>query len=168
MHDTLLTIFTGILAFAVLLQTLLFFGIYRSIRELTSRMDGLSKDLLRNVDIISGKIDEGLATIKAVAESIKPIRERLSATTDIVYKRVMALDSFLAEAVSTARLEIMRVQDTIHSASEKTAETLELLRRGVVTPLNEINAISRAIRVGLDVLFRRRKSSSHQDEEMFI
>lgn len=171
MHDTLLTIFTGVLAVAVLIQTFLFFGIYRSIRRLTSWMDGLSKDLLRNVEVISGKVDEGLATIKGIAEGIKPIREKLAATTDIVHKRVTELDAFLAEATSTARLEILRVQDTIHSATQKMEQTLELLRHGIVTPLNEINAISRAIRVGLDVLFRRRKnpsSTSPQDEEMFI
>ena len=171
MHDTLLTIFTGILAIAVLIQTLLFFGIYRSIRQLTSWMDGFSKDVLKNVEIISGKVDEGLATIKGIAESLQPIREKLAATTDIVHKRVTELDAFLAEATSTARLEILRVQDVIQSASKKVEQTLELLRRGVVNPLTEINAISRAIRIGLDVLFRRRKnpsSTSPQDEEMFI
>ena len=171
MHDTLLTIFTGILAVAVLIQSFLFFGIYRSIRQLTSWMDGLGKDLLRNAEVISGKVDEGLATIKAIAEGIKPIREKLAATTDIVHKRVTELDAFLAEATNAARLEIVRVQDMIQSASEKTEQTLELLRSGIVTPVNEINAIIRAIRVGIDVLFRRRKnpsSTSPQDEEMFI
>ncbi len=171
MHDILLTIFTGILAIAVLIQTLLFFGIYRSIRQLTSWMDDFRKDVLRNVDIISGKVDEGLATIKGIAEGIKPIQEKMAATTDIVHKRVTELDAFLAEATSIARLQILRVQDVIESASQKVEQTLELLRRGVVTPLTEINAISRAIKVGLDVLFRRRKnpsSASPQDEEMFI
>jgi len=171
MHDTLLTIFTGVLAVAVLLQTLLFFGIYRSIRQLTSWMDGLGKDLLRNIEVISGKVDEGLTTIKGVAEGIRPIQEKLAATAGIVHNRVTELDAFLAWVTSTAQLEILRMQDLIESASEKTEQTLELLRRGIVTPLNEINAISRAIRVGIDVLFRRRRnpsSASPQDEEMFI
>ena len=171
MHDTLLTIFTGVLALAVLIQTLLFFGIYRTIRQLTSKMDGLGKDLIKNVEAISGKVEEGLATIKGIAEGIKPIRDRVAATTDIVHRRVMELDAFLDEATRTARLEILRVQDMIEQASQKVEETLELLRRGILTPLNEINAISRAIRVGIDVLFRRRKgpsSTSPQDEEMFI
>jgi hypothetical protein len=169
--DILLAVFTGILAIAVLIQTLLFFGIYRSIRQLTSWMDGFRKDVLRNVEAISGKVDEGLATIKGIAEGIRPIREKLAATTDIVHRRVTEVDDFLAEATKAARLEILRVQDAIESASEKVEQTLELLRRGVVIPLTEINAISRAIRVALDVLFRRRKNSSStspQDEEMFI
>jgi hypothetical protein len=171
MHDTLLTIFTGVLAVAVLIQSFLFFGIYRSIRQMTSWMDGLGKDLLRNVEVISGRVDEGLATIKGMAEGLKPIREKLTATTDIVHRRVTELDAFLAEATSTARLEILRVQDTIKSASQKAEQTMELLHNGILAPLNEINALSRAIRVGLDVLFRRRKkpsSTSPQDEEMFI
>jgi len=171
MHDTLLTIFTGVLALAVLIQTLLFFGIYRTIRQLTSKMDGLGKDLIKNVEAISGKVEEGLATIKGIAEGIKPIRDRVAATTDIVHRRVMELDAFLDEATRTARLEILRVQDMIEQALQKVEQTLELLRRGILAPLNEVNAVSRAIGVGLDVLFRRRKgpsSTSPHDEEMFI
>ena len=171
MHDTLLMVFTGILAVAVLLQTFLFFGIYRSIRQMTVWMDGMGKDLLRNVEVISAKVDEGLTTIKGVAEGFKPIKEKLADTTDIIHRRVTELDIFLGEATDTARLEILRIQDTIRTASNRTQETIEILRNSILAPLNEINAITRAIRVGFDVLFHRRRNlsdSSAQDEEMFI
>ena len=171
MHDTLLTIFTGVLAAAVLMQTLLFFGMYLSIRKMTGWMEGLGKDLLRNIEIVSAKVDEGLKTIKGIADGLKPIQEKVTATTDIVFRRVTELDAFLAEATSTARLEILRVQDTIESATQKAEQTLELLQNSIMVPINEISAISRGIRVGLDVLFRRRKNpsgTSPQDEEMFI
>ncbi len=171
MHDTLLMVFTGVLAFAVLMQSLLFFGMYLSIRKMTVLMDSLGKDLLKNVEVISSKVGEGLATIKGIAETLKPIGEKLADTTEIIHRRVTELDNFLAETTDTARLEILRIQDTIQFASRRAEEAVELLHRSVLAPVNEINAIASAIRVGLDVLFRRRRNPSGpsaQDGEMFI
>jgi methyl-accepting chemotaxis protein len=171
MQDTLLMVFTGILAFAVFFQTFLFFGIYKSIRRMSSWMDGWGKDLLRNAEVVSSKVEEGVTTIRNVADSLKPITQNLVGTTQTVHNRIVELDNFLADATRTAQMEIARIQDVIQTASRRTEETIEILRESVLTPVSEISAIVRAIRVSLDVLFRRRRNPSNasaQDEEMFI
>jgi hypothetical protein len=171
MHDTLLIIFTGVLAAAILMQAFLFFGIYKSVRRLTVWMEGLGKDLTRNAEIVSSKVDESLVTIKGIANSVKPISDRLTDTTEIIQKRVLAMDDFLAETTRTAQLEILRIQDTIQIVTRGARETVELLRTSILTPVNEINAITRALRTGFDMFFRRSRnlsSSSAHDEEMFI
>jgi hypothetical protein len=172
MHDTLLMVFTGVLAFAVLLQSILFFGMYRSIRRISERIDDWGKDLLKNLSVVSSKVEEGLTTVKSVADNLKPITQNLVGTTQIVHKRVVELDHFLGEATRVARLELARIQDTIEFATQKTEETVEILQNTVLTPIHEISAIARAIRVGADALFRRRRrnpsNTSAQDEEMFI
>jgi hypothetical protein len=168
---TLLMIFTGVLALAVLIQGIVFFLIYKSIRQLTVRIDSLGDVLLRNAEVVSEKVNEGLTIVKDVAQDLKPITEKLVDATEIVYKRVKEIDGFLAEITGSTRLEILRVQETFHDASRRIQETIDILRNGIVAPLNEINAISRAIRVAIDVLFRRRKGPSEAaglDEEMFI
>ena len=173
MHDTntILLVFTGILAIAVLMQSIIFYGIYRSIRQMNIWMDGIGKDLLRNVEIISSKVDVGVVTIQEIGDGLKPIREKLTSATDIIHKRVINLDSFLEETTDTARLEVMRIRDRIESASNKAEEILEMLHDSIITPVNEFNAIARGIKAGIDVLFRRRRnpsSATPQDEEMFI
>ena len=171
MDNTLLMIFTGVLALAVLLQSIVFFLIHRSIRQLNVRTDSLGKDLLRNAEMVSAKVNEGVGAIKAVAEDVKPITTTLVDTVHIVHRRVQEVDAFISETTGTARLEILRIQETIHDASRRAQETIDLLRSGILAPLQEINAITRAIRVAVDVLFRRRRNPSEisaQDEEMFI
>jgi hypothetical protein len=170
MHDTLLMIFTGVLAVAVLVQGIVLFFIYRSIRQLAIRMDSLGNDLLRNAEVVTEKVNEGLTVIRDVAQDLKPITEKLADATDIVHKRVIDIDGFLEDITGSARLEILRVQETFHDASCQIQETIDILRNSIVAPINEINAISRAIRVAIDVLFRRRKGRSETglDEEMFI
>jgi hypothetical protein len=164
-------IFTGVLALAVLIQSVVFLLIYKTIRQLTARMDVLGKDLLRNVETVSEKVNDGLAVVKGLALDLKPVTERLADTTEIVHKRVKEIDSFLEEITGTARLEMLRVQETFHDVSRRIQDTIDILRNSIVAPLSEINAISRAIRVAVDVLFRRRRSLSDtagMDEEMFI
>ncbi len=170
MHDTLLMIFTGVLALAVVIQTVLFFGIYKAIRQMSAYVDSMGKDLLKSVGIISAKVDDGVAAIKGVTEGLKPIRDKLADTTDIIHSRVMELDAFLAETAATAREEILRVHDAVQSAVQKAEQTLDAVRKSLLGPLNEFSAISRAVRVAMDILFRRRRnpSGSAQDEEMFI
>jgi len=169
-HDTLLMVFTGVLAVAVAIQTFLFFGIYKAIRQLTAYLDVLGNDLLKNVQVIAAKVDEGLATIKSMAEGLKPIRDKLAVTTEVIHNRVKELDVFFAETTNAFRQEVLRIQDTIQSASQKVEQTMDLLQKGLLIPLNEFSAITRAVRVMVDVLFRRRRtpSGSTQDEEMFI
>jgi len=170
-HDQLLLVFTGVLAFAVFLQTVVFLLIYRSIRQLTAKMDSLGIDVLRNIEVVSDKVSDGLVAIKDVAEDLKPISEKLADTAEIVHHRVKEVDVFLAEAAGTARLEILRIQETLHDASRRARETIDMVRDSILGPLNEINAFTRAIRAAVDVLFRRRRAPSGAsvlDEEMFI
>jgi len=169
MHDTLLTVFTGVVALAVVIQTILFFGMYKAIRQMSTLIDAMGKDLLRNFAVVSAKVDEGLSTVKDFVDGLKPIRDKLAITTEIIHDRVTELDAFLAETASTARLEILKIQDTIQAASQKAEETIESMRKNLLAPFSEISAISRAVRVAMDVLLRRgRFRGSAQDEEMFI
>lgn len=169
-NDTVLIVFTGVLTIAIVIQTFLFFGIYQAVRRMGVHLDSLGSELRREIESISARVDEGVASIKGLTEGIAPICEKLTGTTDIIHNRISEIDIFLAETTDTLKLEILRVRDSIESASQKVQETLALLHKRVATPLNEISAINRAVKVGMDVLFRRRRgpSSSVQDEEMFI
>jgi methyl-accepting chemotaxis protein len=170
-QDTVLIVFTGVLSIAVIIQSLSILGIYRSIRKMSVWMGEMEKDLIRNIETLSSKVDESMSAIKSIADGLKPIQENLTSTTAIIHNRVVDIDAFLGEVTGIARTEIFRVQDAVHAATARAQETMELLHNSILNPLNEINAFARAIRVGMDILFRKRRGVSHnsaQDEEMFI
>ena len=160
MHDTLLVIFTGILAFAVLAQSILFFLMYKIIRQLTVQIDGLSKDLLKHVGRVSAKVEETLATITSVAEVVKPVVQKLNESAEIVHGRILDLNEFLGEITDKARLEITELQDAVHEAIQRAEEAISILRDKLLTPIHQINAITMAIRAAMDVLFRKQKKPS--------
>jgi hypothetical protein len=169
MDNTLLMVFTGILALAVVVQTVLFFGIYSAIRRMGTFLDGIGREYLRNANEISAKVDLTFNVIKETAEGFKPVRDKLVDTTEIIHGRVLEIDRFLAETSDMARQQIVGIQESFQAAIQKAEETLDLLHQSLLAPINEINAISRAVQVAIDVLFRRRRNpGSAQDEEMFI
>jgi hypothetical protein len=166
----LIAVFTGIAAFALVLQSAAFLAIARSMRSMSVRVDRLGTDLTKQMVSVSGKTEELLAVIKGVAEGIKTIESNLTATSAIIQKRVVELDAFLEETADAARLQVLRIQGVVENVSSKVEETFELLQHGVIAPANELTAIIRGIRVGLDFLRKRKQpaSTSHLDEEMFI
>ena len=169
--NVLLTVFTGVLAVAVLIQSIIFIGMYKYIRRITSLMEGIGRELAKNMDAVSVKANEALETVKALGEDLKPVAEKLNKATEIVHNRVVAIDDFLADTTSRAQLEILRIQDMIELASQRVGDTMDIIHKSILAPVNEINAITRGIKVGIDMFFRRKRhlsGVSHQDEEMFI
>ncbi len=170
--ETWLTVFTGIVALALLLQSLAFVGLYRSVRSLSSRVDGISKDLMNTVNVLAADVGQALAAIKAVAEGVESLKDKISATSDLVHKRVSDIDSFLHDLTDAARLEVARIQDAVDTASRQVEETFEIVHRGVLVPVREITALIRGIRAGLDFLLHKPSKgpsgASRLDEEMFI
>jgi hypothetical protein len=167
----LLAVFTGIVAVSLFMQSLALLGIYRSIRNISDRIVKLSADLSRNADNISNRGSEVLAAIKAFTERFQAMQENLTATTEVVQRRVVEVDAFLEDTVQAARLQVARIQETVDNASRRVEETFDVLQNRVLAPINELNAVITGIRVGLDVLRGRRKrpvNPSQQDEEMFI
>ena len=171
MPESLLTVFAGIVTVALLLQSLAFVGLYRSVRSLASRLDKLSDDLTSHANDLGRKADDLMSTVKQLAEGLKSIEEKVNDTMAIVHNRVVELDRFLGDATDTARLQVLRLQDVVATAARRAEETCDILQSSILAPVGEVNAIVRGARVALDVLLRRRKLRarlSHQDEEMFI
>jgi uncharacterized protein YoxC len=168
--ETVLTIFTGIVALGFLLQGIALLTIARKLRDLSARLDAVSTKLTKQVDSLAAQADGFLAVVKSTAEKIEAVQENVSAISRVVHHRVLEVDAFLSEATDAARLQIAKLQDVIDTTSRRIDSTIDSLQNAVVTPIAEFQAIIRGIRTGLDVLFGRRRISdrSQHDEEMFI
>ncbi|MBN2243797.1 MAG: hypothetical protein JW793_14015 [Acidobacteria bacterium] len=175
-QEILLAIFTGILAVAVLGQTVIFILAYRTMRQASDRLESAGKDLLRNVDRITAKAEETLKTLQDIGNGFMPVRDKMLDAADIVHQRVVRLDDFLEETTNGARLEVARIKDRIESATHRADELLDMVHERILVPVNEIVAITRGIRAGIDFFFRKRRHSKvdvpndapDDEEEMFI
>src|SRR4030095_2433168 len=170
-ETTLLTVFTGIVALAFLLQSLACIGLFRVVRKLSQRLEGMSAETTKKILSLSSNLDELLATFCRIAVKVEGIPEHVSAATKLVHQRAVDLDSFVEETTDAARLQVAKIQDLVETSSTKIEETFDMVQKGIVAPVNEIAALIRGLKVGLGFFFRGRRSpssQSHHDEEMFI
>jgi len=170
--ETVLTVcVTGIAAVALLLQGVALWGIRNSLRTVSARVDTVSADLQKKFTELSEEFSELVASVKPLAQDFGKIEQRISATTEMIQKRVAAVDGLLEESMKTARLEVARIQDLVNTMSGTVEETFEMVQKKILAPATEFGAIVRGVKAGVDLFFRGRKPPSrqpHQDEEMFI
>ena len=170
-NQTLLIIFIAVVAAAFLLQSLALLGIYKSLRVVCARVDRLSSDVLKNMGVLTGQAEEVFGSIKVIAQKAQSLEESVVATTEMIQKRIADIDAFLQEATGAARLQILRIQEVVDTAARNVEDAFETLHHGVRVPVNEVSALVRGVKVGLDVLLHKRMRptvQSRQDEEMFI
>ena len=153
MTDTLLVVFTGVLALAALTQCAVLIAALLNLQKLT-------KDLLPQIQKLIEKTDAVFTDIGDITEGIKPAAHKLASSAEIIHSRVVDVDGFVGEVVEKSRREIAEIGDTVHNVTRRTLDAIDLLNENVLMPVNRINAFAKAVRVGVGVLFRRRKNSN--------
>ena len=168
MTDTLLAVFIGILTFAILMQSVLLLLTFLNLRKLT-------KDMLSQIQKLMEKTEAALATISDIAENIRPVAQKLAGSADIIHDRVVEVDGFLEEILKKSRREIAGIEDTLHDATQRIRDTINILSDNILLPVSRINAMTKAIRVAAGVLFRRRpkkdadaSSAGSNDDTIFF
>jgi len=167
--ETALVTLTVIVAVAIAMQAVVLWGIHRSIRAIAERIESLSASVEQRIGPLSERTQELLVSVRSAAEHFQALQKDFAATSQIIHRRVVDLDKFLAEVTDSGRLQVARVQDLVETASATMEDTVSMVQRGLIAPLAEFSALLRGIRVGFNFFFRGRASQqAHQDEEMFI
>jgi len=148
MTDTLLVIFIGILAIAILMQSVLFLLMFLNLRKLI-------KDLLPQIQKLAEQTEATFSEIKDIAENIRPVAQKLADSAEIIHGRVVEVDGFVGEIVQKSRREIAEIEDTLHVVTKRVQDSINILSDNVIMPINRINALTKAVQVAIGVLFRR-------------
>lgn len=167
----LLTVFVGIIALAVLAHSVALIAIGSGLRRLGSRIDVVSKDLLRRVDSVSQQAGDAFAAVKAVAAGTEVIRDNLVQSTALVRNRVAEIDAFLADATKSVQLQMAALEDFLETTRRRLDETFDAVQQGILTPIREIGAIIAGVKTALNVLGGRSRRSVDRyrnDDGMFV
>ena len=158
MSNTLLAVFTGVLAFAVLMQSVLLLMVFLNLRKLI-------KDLLPKVQKLMEKTEATLVSITDIAERIRPVAYKLAESAEVIHDRVVDVDGFVGEIVEISRREIAEIEDTLHDVTTRMRDAINTLSDNIIMPVSRINALTKAVRVALGVLFRRRVKEKENENE---
>jgi hypothetical protein len=151
-------------AVALILQTLLLFGVYKA-----------SKATHQQVTVITTRAVSFFETTgRSIEQSAKQIAEvsvKTGEVLDLTQKQLVRIDDFLGEATLRARIQMDRVEMVVDDAVSGLYATAALLNKGILRPVREINAVAAGVQAALASLFRGQRSSVERathDDEMFI
>ncbi len=169
--DTYLLVFVGLLALAMLIQSIAVIGMFLTFRRLSARVEEVSSEVQRKIVPLSEKMDHILVGLQSIVGNVEKIQGQFGYTGEIIQNRMMKIDGLLESATHSAQDQIVRIQDVMAVSTQRMEETFDMIQKGLVAPLSEVTALIRGVKVGLGVILRGGRSPaehSHQDEEMFI
>ena len=166
--STILEVLVGIIAAAMVFQSLCVLIFVLSFRKYCERLETLFRQVAHDIQpvLISARdiLVEGRDKVKIISATVIEI-------TGMVKDQVTRLDGLVTEASERARMQMVRVDQLVADTVIRVEETTEAIQRNVLGPIREISALLAGLRTGLDFLFRRNKTSveqATQDEELFI
>jgi hypothetical protein len=153
-NTKLLMIFIGIVAFAILTQTVIFLVL----------AIGLVKTQKRVVAIAEEVHEMALPAIKNVQELIRDTTPKVRVITDnlveashVVRAKAQEFDVTMTDVNQRTRTQVARVDGMISSALKATADIAATVHRGISIPVREMAGLANGLKAGLDVLVGRVK-----------
>jgi hypothetical protein len=151
-------------AVALLFQTLMLYGMFRSVRALR-----------RQVTEFLPKAEEFVvSTQRSMSESRREIQEvtsKATAVLDSTQRQLERVDDLLGDATTRAKAQLERVELVVEDTVSRVHRTVVELNEGILRPIRELNGLAIGLRVALQTLLRGGRPTVAQatsDEEMFI
>lgn len=170
--ETLLLVFVGISAVALVLQSLSMWQAARSIAKTVQRLEQETKELQGDAHELIKRaqgIVESMAPLGRIAESLKANMDLIS---QMVKERAQDLDQFVQEMTEMGREQAAKVNYVVTETVEKFEQTTEMIHQDVLKPALEISSFLKGIKAGLYYLFNKKTppppSKSHPEEELFL
>jgi len=168
-QNTGLTVALVLVAIAVLMQAGAMLGIWLAIRKVPEQVEGVRSDVKQRLDPLT---QSALEIINNSREPLRTITANVAEISQILRDRTSNADQVAAELLEKSRSQIVRVDRMVSELVEKVETTADTVQKGVLAPIQEVSAVVKGVRSGLEFLFSRRRvtnvSEATQDEQLFI
>ena len=161
---TVMAVFVGLAAIAMLVQMFVMIGLYKATRSAEQRITAILPKVESLLSVSQTTIEQGR---KQILEITGKTNEILA----LAHTQVTRVDDVLADASSRARVQLERAEMIIDDTLSRAQQTIGLVHSGVMRPLREIQGVTAGVKAAIGFLSRGSRSSVNQithDEEMFI
>lgn len=163
-------LFIVIAALALTIQTAILLTILVKMRPIGQRIDQVATDLQSKIEPILVNTNRILSDSE---DRIKSIMGDAAEITHTARGQAQRVDRVFTDALERLRLQIIRADHIVTGTLEVVEDTGLRVRQSVLTPMNQISAVLKGLKVAIDVVrgHQARRSGSDgvpQDEELFI
>lgn len=164
-----LIVLVALMAGVFLWQTLILYGLARSLTSVGGRLETLLAETERT---LPGLLRDIQAMVTETRGKLEVTTNNLVEISGLIRDQVQRADEFVAETSDRLRLQIARAESVVSGIADRIERTTDSLQRGVLRPVQDVNALFQGVRTGLDFFLRRRPSpaprEAYRDDEMFI
>jgi len=168
-QNTGLTVALILVAVAVLMQAGAMLGIWLAVRRVPGQIENVRSDIKQRIDPLA---QSTLELVNNSREPLRTITANLVEISAILKERTSSADAVAAELLEKSRSQIVRVDRMVSDLVERVESTADSVQKGVLGPVNEVSAVVKGVRAGIEFLFSRRRvtnvSEATQDEQLFI
>ncbi len=162
-QQTLLTIFVGLAAFAMLIQAGMLVGMLVVALQLKSKVNALMSPVMGIMDVSKRSLDK-------VEGHIDRIGNQSSSILDVTKQQLSKVDDLLTDASTRAKVQMERAEMVMDDTMTRVQQTVSIVQSGVIRPVREVQGVLAGIRTTISHLGKARPTVEHatSDEEMFI
>jgi len=160
----LIAVFVAVSAAALIFQAAMLYGTYKASRELRDRIVPLTV----KVDAL---VDTSRITINEARIKMGEVVDRTNQILDVAKQQMEIVSEVVEDASLRTRRQLKNAEIVVEDALVRAQETVELVHKGILTPIRGINGVAAGVRAALQFLMRGTRPSPDQvtvDEEMFI
>ena len=160
----LIAVFVAVSAAALIFQAAMLYGTYRASRELRDQIVPLTLKMDALVETSRSAVDEARIRIADITTKTNQI-------LDVARQQMETVEELLEDASQRTRRQLARAEIVVDDALARAHETVELVHKGILTPIRGIHGVAAGLRAALQFLMRGSRPSPDQvtvDEEMFI
>jgi methyl-accepting chemotaxis protein len=169
MNSQLLTIFIAVTSIAVVLQVIILFAFYLSVRKVGERVTALSDKVEQ--DVIPGVVQVRELVTKHT-ENVNAIVKNVLETTTAVREQAERVSLTLNDVIDRTRLQVIRADEMVTRTFDRVEQTAENVQHTVLSPVRKFSAVLSGIVAGIGEYSAGRKVRHAENavprEEMFI
>jgi hypothetical protein len=168
-QNTGLTVALILVAIAVVMQASAMLGIWLAVRKIPGQVENVRMDIKQRLEPLT---QSAVEIVNSSREPLQTITTNLAEISRILRERAADADQVAAELLEKSRLQIVRVDHMVNDLVARVESTADTVQKGVLGPIQEMSAVVKGVRSGLEFLFTRRRvtnvSEATQDEQLFI
>lgn len=171
MNDTLLLIFIGVSALAIVIQAAVLIAMYATTKKTGAQVEKLATEIRAKALPAVESVHWLIANNK---DRVEEIVANLATTTSTARDQIVRIDATLNDVLDRARLQVIRADEIASNTLDKIEETTEIVQHTIVTPVRRITGVLNGLSAGLGMFVAGRKARKNggqrgvQSEDMFI
>lgn len=160
----IITIFTGVAAVALVIQTIALVGMFNGARAIRRRIVELA-------DRAEPIMDSTRRLVEETRQHARDILGKVHDITEVTRAQVVKVDGLLTEVTVHTRSSLERIDRMTEETAERVEETITEVQRTILAPVRGINGAAAAVRAVVGHLAKRRTTIDGrptQEEDLFI